>query len=140
VSATESQWRGKWKSSEFPLVSGKVVAALPREISENVDFPVRARIRYSSLSLYRRGETVDVTFEGRLTDRREIGGSNAEAPISGAAGGGSLLLFLKGSVANSRQVVSYRAFVGDGFTKIKGRYRSDGPFDLGTFSLQQRRR
>jgi len=136
ASSNEAVWRGGWKSSEVPLVSGTIVAALPRRLPQNVDFPVRARIRYSSFSLYRPGAIVDATFEGRLTQSGGIGGSNRSTPISGRGGGGSLLS-LKGHVFETSQILTYQASVEDHFTEISGSYQSASPFDLGTFSLER---
>ena len=135
AAAKETLWRGGWKSSEVPLVSGTIVAALPQKLPKNVDFPVRARIRYSSFSLYRSGDVVDATFQGRLSESGGIEGSNQTAPISGRIGGG-LLLSLKGRVSDTNQVLSYQASVEDRSTEISGSYRSASPYDLGTFSIK----
>jgi hypothetical protein len=138
TSVDETTWKGHWRSSELPLVHGTMVAAFPAAIPSEKDFGVRARIRYSPVSLYRPGQTVDVQFDARQSYNRQVSGSNTESPISGRIGGGSLLS-LKGTVFNSIQTISYQGVFESGVDKVRGEYESNMPFDRGRFQLKAKK-
>jgi len=70
-----ANWSGKWSSSEYKLVGGKVLTSIPTPIIENSEFKSPTLLYYNIWSLYKPGQIKVVEMNG-LFGRENFKGNN----------------------------------------------------------------
>ena len=70
-----SNWYGHWNSSDYALVSGKILTILPED--NNAQFKSEALIYYNIWSVYKPGQNKLVTLSGGFSESA-LNGNNLE--------------------------------------------------------------
>ena len=131
----DANWSGKWNSSEYKLVSGKVLTNIPSPIIENSSFKSQTVLYYNIWSIYKPGQIKVVemngTFgSGNFNGKSELGDKNLddfEPFISN---------YFKAKVSFSNgQNIEYTGMKWLENRKIFGNYVSEYPSDLGEFEI-----
>jgi len=68
-----ANWSGKWNSSEYKLVGGKVLTSISTPIIENSEFKSPTLLYYNIWSLYKPGQIKVVEMNGTF-GRENFGG------------------------------------------------------------------
>jgi hypothetical protein len=132
----ESNWNGKWNSSKYALVSGKVLTTIPE--NHNTEFKSETLIYYNLWSLYKPGQNKIVELSGNFS-KSDINGNNVgqkRRPNENRESNPRLFK-AKISIGNG-QFIEYDGMKdNDGF-EISGKYYSSFPNDKGTFKLKKK--
>ncbi|SHI77802.1 hypothetical protein [Aquimarina spongiae] len=133
---TESNWDGNWNSSEYALVSGKVLTTIPE--NNNSEFKSETFIYYNLWSLYKPGQNKTVELSGNFSESyfngNNIGqkGRRNENPESNRR-----FFKAKMSIGNG-QFIEYDGMKNIHGIEISGEYDSSYPRDKGTFELNKK--
>ena len=130
-----SNWVGKWESSNFSLIGGKIIANLPAEIPTNEEFEVDAMIYYDIWSIYKMGGIKEFKLIGMLGGDNSGGGQNKvkenrELKTSPSLNFKAKIFGLGG------QEIDYSGIANKGKTMIVGGYKSSSPRDIGNFEIK----
>ncbi len=132
----ESNWNGKWNSSEYALVSGKVLTTIPE--NHSAEFKSETLIYYNLWSLYKPGQNKIVELSGNFSES-DINGNNVGQKRRPNENRESNHRFFKAKMSiGNGQLIEYDGMkVNDG-TEISGEYDSSYPKDKGTFELNKK--
>jgi hypothetical protein len=130
-----ANWSGKWNSSEYKLVGGKVLTSISTPIIENSKFKSPTLLYYNIWSLYKPGQIKVVEMNG--TFGRENFGGNSELGNKNLQELEPLTTnFFKAEISLSNgQMIEYDGMKWKDDKKIFGDYVSKFPSDLGEFEL-----
>jgi len=120
-------WKGTWESSQYPLVMGTLNVELPARLKPQQEFQTPVIISYSTNSLYRPNETINVDFEVKINTEGSSGGSGINKDMA---------ITFKG-IPEVGQTITYTAIVKKNDDMISGQYTSVMPEDKGIFSIQK---
>jgi len=130
-----ANWSGKWNSSEYKLVGGKVLTSIPTPIIENSEFESQTLLYYNIWSLYKPGQSKIVKMNGtfgreNFKGNSELGNKNLNdlEPFT------SNFFKAKISVGNGQQI-EYSGMKWKENKEIFGDYVSKYPADIGEFEL-----
>jgi serine/threonine protein kinase len=130
------RWQGTWQSLVTRGINGDLEVELPDPLPVDQAFLAWVAVSYSSRSLFRPGERMEMDFTGRFrASHFATGGGSAHIEKDPAL----WTLSFKGGPKGSQQVITYTAFVKPGSKVIQGEYRSIYPDDTGGFSLTHRK-
>ncbi|WP_103070143.1 hypothetical protein [Aquimarina sediminis] len=131
----KANWNGKWNSTEYKLVNGKILTFIPNPIIENSDFKSKTALYYNIWSLYKPGQIKIVDMNGTFRQKNFNGNSmlnqkNAinRKPLT------SFFFKAKISFANG-QSIEYTGEKSNKNPEISGNYISKFPFDSGSFII-----
>ncbi|UKM66592.1 hypothetical protein GSB9_03182 [Flavobacteriaceae bacterium GSB9] len=132
----ESNWNGKWNSSEYTLVSGKVLTTIPE--NHNAEFKSETLIYYNLWSLYKPGQSKIVELSGNFSES-DINGNNVGQKSQPNENRESNRRFFKAKMAiGNGQFIEYDGMKDNDGTGINGEYDSSYPKDKGTFELNKK--
>ena len=130
-----AHWSGKWNSSEYNLVGGKVLTSIPTPIIENSEFKSPTLLYYNIWSLYKPGQIKVVEMNG--TFGPENFGGNSELDNQNLQDLEPLTSnFFKANISFvNGQEIEYTGMKWKDDKEIFGDYVSKFPSDLGEFEL-----
>ncbi|WP_040278989.1 hypothetical protein [Psychroserpens damuponensis] len=132
----ESNWNGKWNSSEYALVSGKVLTTIPD--NNNAEFKSETLIYYNLWSLYKPGQNKIVELTGNFSES-DINGNNIGQKRRPNENAESNRRFFKAKMSiGNGQFIEYDGIKKDDGTEISGDYDSSFPKDKGKFELNKK--
>ena len=132
----ESNWTGKWNSSEYALVSGKVLTTIPE--NNNDEFKSEMLIYYNLWSLYKPGQNKMVELSGDFSEL-DINGSNIGQKRRPNENRESSRRFFKAKMSiGNGQFIEYDGMKDNDGIEISGEYESSYPKDKGTFELNKK--
>ena len=132
----ESNWNGKWNSSEYAFVSGKVLTTIPE--NNNSEFKSKTLIYYNLWSIYKPGQNKIVELSGNFSES-DVNGNNIGQKRRPNESGESNRRFFKAKMSiGKRQFIEYDGMKDDDGSKISGDYDSSFPKDKGTFELNNK--
>lgn len=120
-------WRGTWVSTQYPSVMGTIDVQLPSSLKPQQAFQTPVMVSYSTESLYRPNESIQVDFDVQIKQ----GGSS-----EGTGNNEDVVVSFKG-VSQGDQTITYTAVVKENADTISGQYVSVMPGDQGTFTIQK---
>ncbi|TXG36692.1 hypothetical protein [Seonamhaeicola maritimus] len=132
----ESNWNGKWSSSEYALISGKVLTTIPEK--NNTDFKSETLIYYNLWSLYKPGQNKIVELSGNFSES-DINGNNLAQKRRPNERVQSNPSFFKAKLSfGNGQLIEYGGIKDNDGIEINGEYDSSFPMDKGTFELNKK--
>jgi len=133
---SESNWSGKWNSSDYALISGKVLTKIPNNY--NKEFKSKTLIYYNLWSLYKPGQIKIVELSGNFSTTR-INGNNLNQKREPNKPSKSKLRLFKAKIdIGNGQVIEYSGIKDSNEIQINGNYNSNSPSDKGTFKLNKK--
>ncbi|UKN03809.1 hypothetical protein K6119_09930 [Paracrocinitomix mangrovi] len=132
----ESYWTGEWESDDYFMISGRIVADLPENITPNQEFEFNATIYYDLWSLYKTGETHEIIMVGVFSNKMTEG-DNSENPTETEY---TVKFNIKNPTSESyisEQQISYSGNCDKDFTKVSGYYATVNPSDNGAFYIDK---
>lgn len=128
-----ANWSGKWHSSEYYLVSGKVLTTIPAD--NYADFKSETLIYYNLWSLYKPGQKQILKLSGNFSEA-DINGNNSDqkSPLN-TRNEAHLSSFKAKMSIGKGQYLEYDGMKEYDGVKICGKYDSSFPLDEGTFEL-----
>lgn len=133
----DATWEGKWKSENFSLIGGKIIAQLPDKIPNNEEFEAEAMIYYNIWSIYKMGGIKEFKLIGMLGDDNSGGGENKTNENLELKPSPSFNFKAK-VFGNENQKIDYSGIANREKTIIVGGYKSSNPGDLGSFKLKRK--
>ncbi|PKV51714.1 hypothetical protein ATE84_3812 [Aquimarina sp. MAR_2010_214] len=131
----ESNWNGQWNSSEYALVSGKVLTTIPE--NNNAEFKSETLIYYNLWSLYKPGQNKIVELSGNFSESDINGNSTGQKRRPNESNAYHRRFFkAKISIGNG-QFIKYDGMKDNDGIEISGDYDSSFPKDKGTFELNK---
>ena len=124
-------WEGEWSSDSYPLIGGRLIAELPDPIPVGKPFEAQVLVYYNLWSLHRPGGTLRMTVDGYFGGSGAGSGGTGDFPDSRPV----VTFKWKGGGDGRSQSVEYVAVLGYAARQMVGGYVSDGPNDLGRFTL-----
>jgi hypothetical protein len=120
-------WKGTWESIQYPSVMGAINVQLPSSLKPQQAFQTPVIVSYSTNSLYRPNESINVDFEVQIKQ----GGSS-----EGSGNNEDVVVSFKG-IPLGDQTITYTAVVKEKADTISGQYTSVMPGDKGIFTIQK---
>jgi hypothetical protein len=120
-------WKGTWESTQYPSVMGTIDVQLPSSLKPQEAFQTPVIVSYSTNSLYRPNESINVDFEVQIKQ----GGSS-----EGSGNNEDVVVSFKG-IPQGGQTITYTAVVKEKADTISGQYTSVMPGDKGAFTIQK---
>ena len=120
-------WKGTWESTQYPSVMGTLDVELPSSLKPQQAFQTPVIISYSTNSLYRPDESINVDFEVQINQ----GGTS-----EGSGNNEDVVVTFKG-IPQGDQTITYTAVVKKDTDTISGQYISEMPGDKGSFTIQK---
>ena len=133
---TDPNWDGKWNSSKYVLVSGKVLTTIPE--NNNSEFKSKTLLYYNLWSLYKPGQNKIVELSGNFSES-DINGNNIEQKRRPNENHESNCRFFKAKMSiGNGQFIEYNGMKNNNGIEMSGKYYSSYPRDKGTFKLNKK--
>ncbi|MEL6559626.1 MAG: hypothetical protein AAFQ94_15650 [Bacteroidota bacterium] len=130
-----SNWYGHWNSSDYVLVSGKILTMLPE--NDNAQFKSEALVYYNIWSMYKPGQNKLVTLSGGFSEST-VNGNNLEQKMKTSQSDQYDLKFFKAKISIGKgQYIEYSGMKDHEGIAIEGQYDASFPKDKGTFELKK---
>ena len=133
---SESNWNGTWNSSEYALVSGKVLTTIPE--NHKAEFKSETLIYYNIWSLYKPGQNRIVELSGNFSES-DINGNNIGQKRQPNENREPIRKFFKAKMSiGNGQFIEYDGIKDNDGIEISGEYDSSYPKDKGIFALHKK--
>lgn len=131
----DANWGGKWSSSTYFMIGGKILANFPDEIPINKEFDVDLLVYYNIWGLYRMGQASEFTLSGLIEENNSTAGEGGNIDHSSSS---TAKLNFKAKLFNSiGQILEYSGESNKMKTNISGTYKSLIPEDYGRFKIKK---
>ena len=136
-SMKKSNWKGKWDSKEYKLISGRILTTIPEKSNfEIFEFNSQTLIYYNLWSLFKPGQSQIVELTGNFSEQN-LKGDNLIQAIKNKDQNQHRTFKAKIQFDNG-QYIEYDGTKSNMNKNIKGEYDSFLPADSGTFNLTKK--